>query len=280
MINKPQISSPIKSKIPGKQGNYIMPVNNGYCPEAESYFVANGNVSIDNFSKKAINDFIQGLKLDLLWDELDIIYLLAGPDKTLSKINIKDPSKYSLTEVASPTFTQNKGWNGNGTSSYLKTGWIASSNAIKYLQNDGSFGVYSLTDNAVSANDIGVNNGSVNVAVLNIRTATNTASWAVNSATDSIPSIASASSIGFFSALRNNSSNSSFYKNGVLQSTFTKASTSLSSLEWYILARNQGAIANLFSPRTLAFAYVGSSRLDPLKLYNRINTYLSTIGAI
>ena len=78
---------------------------------------------------------------------LDVLWIMGGglsqADSRVNLISAPVPAMdttWTLTEVAAPTFTQGRGYTGNGTSSYLRTGFIPAVHGIAYQQNSCAYG--------------------------------------------------------------------------------------------------------------------------------------------
>jgi hypothetical protein len=77
-----------------------------------------------------------------VWAKLDLILVFANDGSSeFGCINWKNPSGTKATLVNSPTFTINEGFTGNGTSSYILTGYNPNG-TLNYKQNDASRMMY------------------------------------------------------------------------------------------------------------------------------------------
>jgi hypothetical protein len=83
------------------------------------------------------NQLVVDLKDAGVWSKLDIFYVFATDgDSDFASINWKDPNSFEITEVNSPTFTTNKGFESDGTSAYLDTNWNLANDSVNYQQDD------------------------------------------------------------------------------------------------------------------------------------------------
>jgi hypothetical protein len=88
------------------------------------------------------NIFLKSLITSGVWAKLDLILVFANDgSKEFGCINWKNPSGTKATLVNSPTFTMNAGFTGNGTSSYILTGYNPDG-TLNYKQNDASRMIY------------------------------------------------------------------------------------------------------------------------------------------
>ena len=83
------------------------------------------------------NQLLVDLKDAGIWSKLDVFYVFATDgDSDFASINWKDPNNFEIFKVSSPTFTTNKGFEGNGTSAYLDTNWNLANDSVNYQQNN------------------------------------------------------------------------------------------------------------------------------------------------
>lgn len=95
----------------------------------------------------ATDTLIKALKAGAnTWGELDAFYLFATDSKDFALYNLKN-SSVTATRVDAPTFTNNIGYSGDGSSSYLDLGYDSTT---QFTQNGASMGVYSWDDMSLS----------------------------------------------------------------------------------------------------------------------------------
>lgn len=105
----------------------------------------------DAATQVAQNTFLKALKDNLLWTELDVIYVFAVDSEDFSKINWK--SVDTLAVNGTMTFTEDAGWAGDGIDGYLATGKDVSAGG--YAQGDASFIVDVNTASSSDVFDLG-----------------------------------------------------------------------------------------------------------------------------
>lgn len=243
-----------------------------YSAEATALFAAM-SVQPDATRKALIDTFIAALKTAGVWSELDLLYGLAAHDSQGSLLNWKAPASFAaLGEAHAPTFTTDRGWQGNGTSQYLRTQWTPSVNAVKMTQNNASAWAWSLTDAANNTGDIG--DASAQAIRISTRSAAGALTGRINDNTGS--TVAVANSIGFFGAQRTSATVKRMFKDGVEVFNNTAAVVGLSATEQWIC----GANATGFSAKQLALAAWGAS-LNGLEstFYAAAHAYLQGVGA-
>lgn len=277
MIIKPEITPPIKAKIPSKQADCINPVLDYLSNEAKQYFLKGD----PGTNRDALNEFIVGLKMDGVWSELDACWMLAVPTKSLAYANMKNPGTYTITETGTVTFTANRGVAGNGSTGALNTNFNPSTNAVKFTQTSASVGVYSRTNKLnVQEVDMSSSNSGANGTGIFLNASNPSGFFSTSINTNIvIQGHTLANTRGLLSIRRTNSAEHTKVQNGVDLITSLDANVSPVNAILYLLAFNVSGALSRFSTRELSFAFIGSGNIDHKKLYNRLQTYLTAIGA-
>lgn len=222
-----------------------------------------------------LNTLISGLRSDGVWSKLDAFWVMANETEEQAKLNFKR-NKGNLVPVNTPTFTVDRGYSTNGTTQYIRTK-IAPKYQNNYTQNDASFGLYVNTNVDQNAVDMGCSWTVFNLLYTRV---SNTIATSINDG-GSTPTVANTSSIGFYAVDRQASANYKIYKNGTALATHSFVSTGLNDFEFFIGARNAIGTADRFASKRYALAFVGKGLTsgEHTSLYNRVNTYLTAIGA-
>lgn len=86
------------------------------------------------------NKLLKSMKADGSWAKLDVFYVFAVDNNAsaFATLNWKNPNSNQSTLVNSPTFTNNAGFTGNGTSSYIDTNFNPSTQGVNYTLNNAS----------------------------------------------------------------------------------------------------------------------------------------------
>lgn len=234
-----------------------------------------GTMSVQPTATRAglIDALIAGLKTDGIWSLLDLFYVQAAHDSQAARLNWINPATYTCLEVASPTFTTDQGYAGNGTTSYLNTQYTPSTNAVNLAQNSATIAVWSRTA-AVDKFVFG-NGTSTGIIAIGTRLTGDFFSYRMNQSTTT--ATASTDGSGLFAASRSGASATQGYRNGAtLGAAGSAASAALPAQ-----ALNIGRVAAGFSGVQVAAAAVGAnlSGAQHLALYTRLNTYMTAIGA-
>jgi hypothetical protein len=139
----------------------------GFSDEAQALFSRFADEP-DTDRKVLMNDLIVALKTAGVWAKLDAFYVLAAADAQSSLLNWVSAS-YNLTTVNAPTFVADQGYTGNGTTSYLDTGFNpTTAPSPKFTQNSAHLGLWSRTNlpnGAADSQDAGSANAYIGRSV-------------------------------------------------------------------------------------------------------------------
>lgn len=242
-----------------------------YSAEAEALF-ARFTVPPDTTRKGHIDTLIVALIAAGIWTKLDVLYVTAAADAQAGQRNWKADA-FNLTEVNSPTFTADRGYAGNGTTSYVDTGWDITANGVNYTQNSASYGVW-CNDN-VADNDALFGMATSGNARLSPRTAADNFGYRINQVT--ITQAANTSSIGLFVATRSASTATQAYKNG---SAHGSAGAEVSATTGFTVDWNIGRANSAFNPTQFGAAFTGAdlSAGENTALYDALLAYMQAVG--
>lgn len=247
----------------------LTPSEGGASYEAEaSALFARMTTPPSGIRKSQINTLIRALKTGGIWAKLDCLWLMAAADAQAARLNwIAD--LYNLTAVSSPTFTADRGYQGDGSSSYLDTG-AAPSALTKFLQDDASLAVWCRTN----GNGLGIGRGTSGAPTL--INPNNAGTSLLGRLNGQVVSVLTGTSQGLTLAQRTTSNDGEGFRNGVSLGTGTGASTAKDTVALRI-----GNVGLAFSNEQFAVALIGASlsSAQNLALYNALNTYLTAIGA-
>lgn len=244
-----------------------------YEAETEA-FLAAMSVAPDDTRKEAYDAFVVAMKAAGLWAKADVISLLAAHDAQAARLNLKNPGTGAgqvWSAVNSPTFTTDRGFAGDGATSYLDLG-IGFASLSNYTLNDCCALIWSLTDSAGAVRDFG-SASSVN-AFIEGRSAGGNLNIRANQA--SANAAATPNSLGFFGYDRSGASALKAFKNGTALATHTTASSSLGTGNITI---GRGNVT--YSARQIAAAFIGAHLTDAehSALYNAYAAWMSAVGA-
>lgn len=229
----------------------------------------------DDTRKGHINTVVAGLKADGVWTLLDALQVYAAADSQAASVDWVLPSRLA-TVTNAPTFTTDRGYTTNGTSNYVDTTYNPST-GTQFTQNSAFFGVWSRTTASITSSGSGWFDGTDGISV-NPRNV-NAISYRINQATQSSPATPNITDgVGWFTANRTGAATTQAYRNGsAITPDGTQASTAINNN-----TLRMGAItAASFHAREWAAMAAGGS-LDATKhlaLYNRLQTYMTAVGA-
>jgi hypothetical protein len=225
--------------------------------------------------KAVINSLVVGLKGSGIWDQLDVLYVLAAADSDAALTNWKSPSTFKATEVSSPTFNADRGYTGDGLSKYLDTGWVPSTNGVKYTQNNSSAWVWSRSNTSSSSSDIGTVSGTTFSNIVT-RHATFGFLSHLNVANGQYLNVATADGSGFSGSQRTSSTAVELFKNGASAATGSKTTNGVPAISQWICGANNGH----WSVRQIAFAAWGAALTGKeAAFYNAVLAYMQAVGA-
>lgn len=219
-----------------------------------------------------INNLIASLVAGGVWAKLDALYVMAQYDAQAARQNWV-ANQFNLTEVASPNFLADRGYQGNGTTSYLTTGLVIGTGTISG-QDDNHQSSWSLTNVASTAVDIGCN-------ATFMQTRNNVSLVTRNMNAGSVESVAVADSLGMTTVSRLNGAGYDRYRNAVSLGNATRTSTLTGNAALNVGARNNSGTPDMFSNRRLAYTSIGRglSAGEVTSFYAALLTYMQAVGA-
>lgn len=270
---RPVIFSPIRTATTLYKGGGVV-----YEAEAAALF-ARMTTEPTAARKLLINDFWKTPGIKAIMAKMDAFYVTAAHDAQAARRNwVADA--FNLAAVNSPTFEADRGYTGNGSSSYLGTGFVPSTAGGQMSQDSAHLGVWSRTNASTGSPPIGVRNGgSSRQTFLTLRNADLSVAR-INQDTAGT-AIASTNSIGHFVGRRSGASASALFRNGASLGTQVEASSGLPQFEIVICALNTGGVVGNFNNYQIATAHFGANLTDAdiSALYSAINIYLTAVGA-
>lgn len=251
-------------------------------PEVQAY-ISGLTTPLSSAQVTKLDKFVRTLKTGLgisaLSDAFDVMYILAGETAESSLKNLVKNAHHA-TAVNSPAFTALEGFTGNGTSSYIKTGYLPNTNKVTMSLNSGSLGVYSRTDEPGSntkvefGSYIAYNNSPLYIQLRSF------SGFVYSIHSNGFIYDPIDNTYGFFIVSRNTSTQLVSYKNGEVISTKSASSNSINDFEVNILAVNYNGVPSSFSTKQLSFAFIGRqlTSADVVVLTNAIESYMDSNG--
>lgn len=248
-----------------------------YSAEAEAYFAAM-TTQPDATRKGLINDLIVSAKAGAnAWSALDRLALLASHDSQSALLDAHDPTK-TASAVNSPTFTVDRGFAGDGASSYIDFGEAPNAVGNQFSLNSATIGVWINVQSAANGlrSEAG-QSGSVFNMSITARNTTGNETFKANDATLSVARANSGTRLGHRASVRADSATKKSYLNGGAETVVSLASTSISAGNITILR-----VGNAYSDDGACVAYSGAAltATQEAELHTALATYLTAIGAI
>lgn len=224
-----------------------------------------------------INTLIAALKTAGVWDKMDIFYVLAAHDAQAARLNWK-AATFELTLTNAPTFTTDRGYAGDGATSYLDTTFNPATAGGVFANNDNHFAAWVQTDVASNTqSDI----GNTTSNFISRRSTGNTVSSRSLSSTSNTSSATVGTSVGHLVVARAAGAGYERYKNGEAFDSVTQASSGLNSSAFFICAFNNAGAAAQFSTRRIAAMHAGSNITsgETSAAYTALAAYMTAVGA-
>lgn len=215
-------------------------------------------------------------------NEADLLYVFAtNGDRDFAKINWKSPGNFTLTEVNTPTFTPDVGFSGDGSTSYLNTGWDPTNNGVNYTLDECGAFCYVNNEISITASSefaFGCGEGAFAQGMcLAPKLNSGRHGFQLNANTINTEGTA-VSSIGFFHIRRVADNDSRIFKNGSQAGTTqTTASSGMTDSDLILLANNIiGPFG--FTDSQIGIFGIGSSFAgQESALYTAWNTYFTSL---
>lgn len=221
-----------------------------------------------------INTLIGSLISGGVWTKFDAFYMLAAADAQSSLLNWASTS-YNLTAVNSPAFVADRGYTGDGSTSYLDTNFNPTTAVgAKFVQDSAHNGIWSRTNlnNAgASSNDA----GALNSQIARQAAVSGNALGRANTSTGIL--IGAGAYPGHICWSRTAAAVWEGYAQGVDSGGGTDASAAMTNANMRLLSYNGAA----FGVNQLAVGHIGSglSAAEVSALFTAVRAYLQAIGA-
>ena len=217
------------------------------------------------------NQLLIDLKTAGVWSKLDTFANFATDgDSNFALIDWKRLTL--LTAVNSPTFTTNKGFTGNGTSSYINTNFNPSTQGVNYTQNNAgvSIGVFAIP----TIGNYALGTALANTGDIRIRMMTSLSDQMINGTIQATASGLNSNVTGSLHTDRINSTQIVSQVNNTLGSIATNNSTGVPQSNIWL-----GRIVTLYANMGFNYLAIRSSFSKTEKdVFNGIiNTYITSL---
>ncbi len=252
--------------------------------DAQAFITAAG---ITNTAEKlAVNYLVVQLKSLTVWTRLIALYPFVGGTATSHMYNLKNPlntdAAFRLTFGGTVTHNSN-GVTFSSSNGFANTHVIPNTH---FVANKESIGLYSRTAAAsptVNEVDMGCAAGSTTRDQMILRLSTDATQLHINSTTSGgTVATTTTDASGFFIGARESSVLLSLYRNGALMVPVnTTANNGIrASIKMYIGARNVANVAQNFSGRNFALAFIGAelTAAEVASMYTIVQQYQTLLG--
>jgi Concanavalin A-like lectin/glucanases superfamily len=232
-------------------------VSGGYDPATIAWVnaVTTAGGSVSAIQESDVNNLITCYRNAGIFSLLDREWLLWADDEQQAQIDIIHDQ--SWTSEGANGFTADAGYTGDGSTSYLDTGFNPPTADGNFLQNSASMDVYITHDNGGGA-DIDANSGDCTFSYLGpdaygggaVNFDLNGCSFPTATATNN--------DTGLWSLTRTDASTSTVYKDGTLFASSSDPTSGLIDDDFYIEAQDEsGTTGDTFGSDTLAMVSFG-----------------------
>jgi hypothetical protein len=277
----PVAITPVEALTPGARAVVLTP---HFVPQATALFAR--MTPPPNFSRKVlINKTISNLLACGVWGSFDALYLTAAASSQAASLNWVQ-NAYNLSVVNSPTFVADRGFNGDGSTSYLTTGFNpATAPSPHFTQNSGAISVSDRTTRAGNSNAVQFG-GSVSTnynAVILVYTVLSPPFLArINAVGGGVVQAANSGSAGRYIVSRTGSTATTSYKAGASMGVVASAaSIAVPNSTMFLDANDNAGTPALFSSDQLSQASIGASMTagQAACFDSAIAGYLAGVGA-
>lgn len=142
LAGEPVRASPFPTPpLPGFKSGFTFLGGVTYDPDAQAIF--NAFTTPPTTARKGlINTEVLCEKAAGSWALEDAYWFPAAADSQAATINWRNPASFTLTLINGPTFTTDRGFKGNGTTSYTSTTYNPATAGGNYVQNSASGTIY------------------------------------------------------------------------------------------------------------------------------------------
>ncbi|MCJ8143876.1 hypothetical protein MKI84_13205 [Ancylobacter sp. A5.8] len=228
---------------------------------------------------RLVSALIGALKAGGVWPKLDALYILAAHDEPASRLNWAQDA-YELTAVNSPTFTLDRGWQGDGATSRLASGFLPTGGG-KMTATSAHLGMWSLTSVPVGAGgtsyDVGYHTGTANARLSIARPGSSPERAALFAVHSSVGMAINGTYARHVAWSRTASDLATAYADGAAGATMSEAGGALPGSPIDVLRAG-----TFYGINQIAVAHWGAglSAAEMLILRDALHAYLIAVGAV
>lgn len=244
--------------------------------DADAAAYLNAQTTAPSSTERSLVDaLVRGLKDDGVWNSLDWLTLLAAETQQAALLNVRKPTK-TLTTANTPTFTANRGFTGNGTTSYLDLGEPFATTGNLFVQNSASMGVWANAEGATGSKPHIGNIANSPRSTISARSTSGNETFQANDSSTDTLMVSNLSRLGHRAWSRTAAGVKRGFFNGSRTADLTTASVAVNTSNGSLL-RSGTSYAD---DRLAAFwSAAGLTDAQVTAIHNRLNTYLSAKSA-
>ncbi len=239
--------------------------------------IANGG-TVSDARLVIVNTLIVGLRTDNLFTKMDRLWLFAGENQPSALTDIIATDLASA--VSSPTFTIDRGFAGNGTTSYIDTTFNAFAQGITYTQTAAHYSLWDNTNRAANFNvEMGAKDAGWGADASIYYAAFGYGVFRLNA--NSFPTATNTSSNGHFIVSRDTDTTFQVYQNSNSIGSATGTDNNpASNFTVFVGGRNDNGVFSAGTTDQFSMCSFGGtlSANDSLNFYNRMRTYMTAVG--
>jgi hypothetical protein len=213
------------------------------------------------------NQLVIDLKNAGAWSKIDCLYLFAtASNSNFARIDWKNFT-HTATLFTAPTFISGKGFQGNGSSSYIDTNFNPVTDGVNYTQNNASRYIFMDTASGTAALD-GIETVNTN-RMLRSTVSTQT----INQGSSTLNSVFNFTNVKGMKSIHRTSATNVELFNGISGESRTATSASLENKNQFILRSGTS-----YGAHTISFYMNGASMIaENTAIVNAVNTYLNSL---
>lgn len=256
----------------GRHRHVVAPFN-GY--DAATYaLLEKMSVKPSRERARLIDATIKKLKRHGIWYKLDVLYVMAAHASQAANLNWKNPGTHTLTAIGGgATFTADRGYQGNGSSTAMSCGYVPSTNGVSFTQDDASIWCWNNLDQQDAQPSVG-RVASIGYHILG-RNASNNMGGRLND--NDVTTRANSNGIGLFGISRPAAGTKRYWRNGAQVGTdISGASTGVSTVASFAAG---GGAATAWEDNQTALYALGAALSGLESSFDEIcRTYMQGVG--
>lgn len=241
MLATGPVPSPARAQSPA-QRTAVLSVTVDVDAQAWATTVRSAGAAVSAAQLQRVSTLNRCLKATTVWYSLDRLWPLASENATQALTDLK--ARAVATAVNSPTFTASQGYAGNGTSSYINTNFVASTDGVNYTLNSAHLALYNRTartDKAGGHRNAGAYGAGGVSSQINLFSFNHLFDSVIHGALIQVDA-GFADAAGMFAINRSASNASQSYRNSASIGTSSTASDGVPSSKLYVGAVNNSEV--------------------------------------